>query len=224
MEKYKYRAWKNIAKALTSDKEVKDYFVKLPLVGKTIKNIRILGHDYRRNDYDLVCIWNEYCREHNIPTGFADFDDALSKINSSIIPDTLLDQRIVQLDEPIILEFTDGSQIEMDADEVANEISVTFNEIPADAKADINRNNIDGNIIFSTCLGKTITAINFISEVPNEYDEDIIPSIFFSLNDGTDLHIGGWADFCEVWVTSSDDKEKILPISWGELKKGIHDL
>ena len=84
MEKYKYRAWKNIAKALTSDKEVKDYFVKLPLVGKTIKNIRILGHDYRRNDYDLVCIWNEYCREHNIPTGFADFDDALSKINSSI--------------------------------------------------------------------------------------------------------------------------------------------
>lgn len=221
MKKYTYQDWKKIAKTLTSGKEVREYFSSLPLIGKTIRNIRIIGMDYFRNSFILGDWWITYCKKNNIPLKVD--KDEIPDVNLALIPDNLQDKRIVEIDEPFILEFTDGQQIELDANDVNNEVTVAFNEIPSSAKADINTNNIDGNVIFSSCLGKTITAIKFLPKIPKE---PYVPCIVFVLNDNTEIQIEGYLDFCNVSHNKTDSKGKdsIIPISWGELKKGLHNL
>ena len=216
MEKYTYRAWKGIAKILTSDKEVREYFTLLPVTGKTIKNIRIIGKDYLRNEYRLGVWWITYCQENNIPLKIS--DDEIPDVNFSLIPDDLQDFRTVETDEPFILEFTDGQQIELEANDVFNHVIAACNEIPPNAKADVNTNNIDGNIIFSSCLGKTITAVKFLPETPQEY---CVPAVLFILDDRTWIKIEGNLDYCKIshQITDSKGNEQTVPVSWGELKK-----
>lgn len=225
MKEYKYNEWRNIAEELHSVRDTQEFFARFPLAGKTIRNIRILGHDYSRYDYALEYIWEKYCEEYNVPEEIYELHNDVSKIDPSAIPDDFADKRIVQLDEPFILEFTDGQRMELESSIFDNEILITFNEIPGNAEADINYNNIDGNVIFSNCLGRTINEVRFVPNQPcgiiqNSADEELIPEIVFVLDNNLELHINGWLDFFEIWV-SRINEEDIVPILWKELKKGI---
>ena len=196
MKKYTWKEWSKTAKTLSSGEETKDYFASLPLAGKTIKNIRILGFDYFHDE--------TYMNGNENPDEF-------------FYPTYLKGKRISRLDEPFIIEFTDGQQIEIEADSTINEIKIAFNEIPDNAEPSVNHNNIDGKIIFSSCLGKSITAVKFLSKRPKEY----IPAILFVLNDGTQINIECWLDYFDVWLSKEGDTDEVLPISWGELKKTL---
>lgn len=219
MKHYTFHNWLEIAKNLSSYKEVEDYFVKLNLIGKTIKSVRIIGMDYFHSAYRMGEWWLDYCDKHNIPLKLKS-EDEIPDVNFSLVPDDLKEERIVELDEPIIIEFTDGQCLELLADEVDNIVAISFNEIPSNAKASINYNNIDGNVIFSSCLGKKIKDIRFISEHVNK---ESVPTISFILENGINMQISGWADYFDVWLNKDGDKKKILPITWGELKKGLHN-
>ena len=176
--------------------------------------------DYFRSVLSLEDWWIGFCEEHHIPLKVS--QDEIAEIDFSLIPDDLQDKRIVEIDEPFILEFTDGQQIELEANDVNNEVIVALNEIPANAKADINTNNIDGNVIFSSCLGRTITAVKFLPETPRE---PYVPVVVFVLDNHTEIQIEGRLDYCNVShnKTGGGKAGSILPISWGELKKGLHN-
>ena len=196
MKKYTHKEWSKTAKTLSSGEETKDYFASLPLAGKTIKNIRILGFDYFHDE--------TYMNGNENPDEF-------------FYPTYLKGKRISRLDEPFIIEFTDGQQIEIEADSTINEIKIAFNEIPDNAEPSVNHNNIDGNTIFVQCLGKRIKAVKFLPEPPEAY----IPIVIFVLNDGTQINIESWMDYFDVWLSKEGDTDEILPITWSELKKAL---
>lgn len=216
MKKYTHKEWSKTAKTFSSGEETKDYFSSLLLAGKTIKTIRILGFDYCHSEWRLALWQTDYCEKNNIPLNIPD-NDTIPDVDFSLIPDDLPDKRFVELDEPFIIEFTNGQQLEIEADGLDNQIKIAFNEIPDNAEPSINNNNIDGNIIFSPCLGKTITAVKFLSKRPKEY----IPAVILVLNDGTQINIECWLDYFDVWLSKESDTNEILPIPWGELKKGL---
>ena len=87
MKEYKYNEWRNIAEELHSVRETQKFFFRFPLAGKTIRNIRILGHDYLRNEFALVYIWEKYCEENNVPKEIYELHNDVSKIDPSAIPD-----------------------------------------------------------------------------------------------------------------------------------------
>lgn len=219
MKKYTYTNWLKVAHRLDTAEEARDCFAKLHLEGKTIKSIRILGHDY---DHSTACYrekWNDYCRQNNIQKKDISTEEMLNNVYN-LIPDDAQCWRSVTLNEPLIMEFTDGQRLEMDADMIANEIRLSVNEIPLDAIPTNDPNNIDGNVIFSSCLGKTITEIEFLWI--KEFE-----SVFqFNFNDGTSFRVYGQPNFCYYELEDNGDYETkdVEPISWGELKKGLRNI
>ena len=55
MTYYNVLLWKQEAARLSTDKQIKDFFSKLNIIGKKIKSIKILGRDY---DHDRDGIEN----------------------------------------------------------------------------------------------------------------------------------------------------------------------
>lgn len=118
------------------------------------------------------------------------------------------------------MEFADGQRLEMDADMIADEIRLSVNEIPKHATPTNAPCNIDGNVIFSSCLGKTITEVEF------PWTRNFAPALRFMFNDNTSLVMDGQPNFCDYWLDDDGDDETgdVQNISWGELKKGLHNL
>lgn len=205
------------AETLTSEKQMRECFSALNLIGRKIKNIKISGYDYSK-DEDLLedQVYTKLdANSESLAKNFSDFDK---------IPDDFKFNRYAEIDEPVILTLDDGRKIELCADELANEFYVSVNKMPDNAEPSINYNNIDGNILFSSCLNKTITAVGFKPIPDNIFyqGDDKIPALLLYLSDGSILQINGEIDFCEVCHT--DKAGEPLPISFKELKKGLHGI
>lgn len=218
MTYYNVLLWKQEAARLSTDKQIKDFFSKLNIIGKKIKSIKILGRDY---DHDRDGIENLAFLQLDkvLPE-----DQAREKAEYANIPQNLMFYRIAEVDEPIVIELDDGRRLEILILELDNTIYADINKIPPNATWDINSANVDGNVMFSPCVGQTIKAVEFPAHgysFGEEKNPPQIPDILIRLENGTGLKIEGWVDFCDVECL--DGNNQTLKISFEDLKKGLHN-
>lgn len=218
MTHYNILLWKQDATHLATEKQIKDFFSKLNIIGKKIKSIKILGRDYAHD------------REGVEELAFLQLEKVLSekqakeKAEFSNIPKDLMFYRIAEVDEPIVIELNDGRRLEILILELDNTVYADVNKISPNATWDINPANVDGNVMFSPCVGQTIKAVEFPihkHSFGQEEEYQQIPNVLIRLENGTGLEIEGWFDFCDIECV--DRKNQPLKIPFEDLKKGLHN-
>lgn len=152
---------------------------------------------------------------------------------SGTFKDSEIFNRYIEIDTPLIIEFEDHSRFEIDYSE-GSTLKIGLNSLPYNIYSEATSNNVDGNIIFSNCLGKTITG--YAVEMTDEFglNWDFTGSYGIELDDNNDLYISrlkiyltdrlaisftNYHDYGAVWVNESNDC--ISLIKWGELKNGV---
>ncbi|WP_458401736.1 hypothetical protein [Candidatus Avelusimicrobium sp.] len=218
MTHYNILLWKQESTRLSTEKQIKDFFLKLNIIGKKIKSIKILGWDY---DHDRVGVEDLAFRQLE---KVLSEEQAKEKAKYSNIPKDLMFYRIAEVDEPIVIELNDGRRLEILILELDNIFYADVNKISPNATWDINSANVDGNVMFSPCVGQTIKAVEFpihMHSFGQEEEYQQIPDVLIRLENGTGLKIEGWLDFCDIECV--DSKNQPLKISFEDLKKGLHN-
>ena len=212
MKSYSFHDWILNTEVLKSEEQMRAYFSALNLIDRKIKNIKFAGLVYscRKDEIEIIVFSSLEKCSSSLAKFFSDFDK---------IPDDFKFDRYAEIDEPFILTLDDGRNIELCADELDNEFYVSVNEV--NIKDEV---NICGNILFSSCLDKTITGIDFKEEYPpnDVYDgADKIPALILYLSDGSFLQFNGEIDFCEVSHRDKNGQE--VPICFKQLKQGLKE-
>ena len=223
MKEYDSEKWSLIAYECYLMGDIENFFEENPIVGKTIKNIYFIGYSGYNDSYDI----REKCAWH-----YGEHDDALYQkyLVWANIPDDFEVDRRVEINAPIVIQFTDGTSIEiMNSDysykttnNCPNGFKISVNEITHYPKQEMEDNgtNIDANVMFSVCLGKKIAGVESIPSTP---DDDDIEKLILRLSDGNGILITVvYDEGCSHNGLECVDKDnKTLMITFGELKPGM---
>ena len=151
---------------------------------------------------------------------------------SPIFRDNESFSRYIQIDDPLIIGFEDGTKFEIDYSE-GSTLKIGCNSLPDDIKSSVSEPNIDCNVMFSNCIGKEIIGysveitddcylgFDFTGSYGIELDENqdsYISCLKIHLSDQLTLNYTNYHDYGEVWVT--DSYNHTSKIKWGELKTG----
>ncbi len=223
MKEYDFKTWPHIASVCDYIDEIDDILMENPIVGKTIKNIYFLGYSWYNDSYEIraSCAWH-----------YGENDDALYQKYSvwANIPSDFEVDRRVEINAPIVIQFTDGTSIEImysdytyeTTNKCPNGFKISVNEITHYPKQDMedNRTNIDANVMFSVCLGKKIAGVECVPYKPG-YDD--IEKLILRLSDGNGILIAGAYDEGDGYngLECVDKDNKTLMITFGELKPGM---
>lgn len=198
-------------------KKLKEFNIK----GKIIKDIRILG-----NVFDLIDgleeeIYKKTENQHDSDLG--NFKDDYEF------------KRIIEIDEPIIITFEDNDRLEIDYSE-GSSVKIGLNTLPENIESKKFVNNLDGNVIFSNCIGKKI--IGFQVSMQDDYEltwdftgsygidlpenqEAYISEFRILLSDAVSIVFKNFYDYGHVWT--EDWMVDVSTIKWEELKKEIKE-
>lgn len=220
------REW--TAPEFTSAAELREYLDSLNLVGRKIKELRMIGLSYMH-----TCEWVEesaYCHYKNL----LDDKEEIGRLSDydSIDPELPYD-RYAQIDEPLLIRFEDEDRLEIICP-VKGEIQVSMNHILWWIDAGTNLPNEDANVLFSDCIGQVIAGIEIYSiryerVEGKEYDElirhesigdDEIDEVVLRFENGCGLSIMTECyDYCAVTSITNDNEEAQIPFR--ELKEGL---
>lgn len=187
------------------------------LKGKKIKSINIIGHCY-----DVIENFEEYIYLKR------------DKENSDI--DTFKDddefERVIQYDDPIIIEFEDGNKFEIDYGE-GSSLKIGLNSLPNNIECGCNNHNLDGNVMFSNVIGQSIIGFevgmqdnfeltyeytgSFGIEAP-ENQNSYISFFKIILTNGLRIYFSNYFDYGYMAIKEWDKTSKI---KWKDAKKGI---
>lgn len=211
--------------------EIKDRINSFNLVGRKIKNIRFIGLCY-----NLRREWIEEIAYNNA-TGSEEEKQKFSNYDS--IPDELQYLRFAEIDEPLLIKFEDetesrsifydGDIFEIDTPQQP-EFRMSMNSIPWWIDAGTNMPNMEAKVLFSPCIGKTISGVEVntyltkrdpmaFEDFSDGSERELISSIILRLEDGTGILIEGWLDFCHVSCVNSANETMLIPFE--DLKKGL---
>lgn len=216
MKEYDSKKWALIAYDCVFVEDIEDILDKNSIVGKTIKNIYFMDWSWYNGSYDI----REKCAWH-----YGEKDPSLYQkyLVWANIPDDFEVDRRVEINDLIVIQFTDGTSLEMmysDYDYHIMKISV--NEITHYPKQEMEYNgtNIDANVMFSVCLGKKIAGVE---SIPSTLDNDDIGKLILRLSDGNGILITVvYDEGCSHNGLECVDKDnKTLMITFGELKTGM---
>ena len=214
---YNWYEWKAdvIQEPIALMNKLKSFNIK----NKKIKSIRILGLAYDLlDDLEEVIYKQTNSQEESDLKNFKDEYEF---------------NRIVEVDEPIIIEFEDGNRVEILFSD-GGTVKIGLNSLPEDITWGTNEANVDGNVIFSNCLGKMVTGFSVEIEDEIELDWEFTGAHGLDLDENQELYIGrfqilltdglalnfqSWIDFGHVWV--QEWRYHRSKIKWEELKKGI---
>ncbi len=133
--------WTWSAPILQTAEEVVAKAHELQIVGRVVKDIRALSHNYG-------FMFNDSCRE--IFEAVRNNDDkALSALDFECS---------VEIDEPLLIQFEDGDVLGIDFSE-GSSIRMDMNTLSWDILASIDERNFHANRIFDNILGKRIDDI-----------------------------------------------------------------
>ena len=216
MKEYDSEKWALIAYECYLMGDIENFFEENPIVGKTIKNIYFIGYSGYNDSYDI----REKCAWH-----YGEHDDALYQkyLVWANIPDDFEVDRRVEINDLIVIQFTDGTSLEMMySDYDYNIMKISVNEITHYPKQDMEDNftNIDANVMFSVCLGKKIAGVESIPSTP---DDDDIEKLILRLSDGNGILITVVYEeaYSHNGLECVDKDNKSLMITFGELKPGM---
>ena len=198
-------------------KTLKEFNIK----GKKIKNIRILG-----NVFDLIDGLEEEIYKKTENKNDSDVEN---------FKDDYEFKRIVEIDDPIIITFEDNDRLEIDYSE-GSSIKIGLNSLPENIESKNFINNLDGNVMFSNCIGKSIIGFQVSMQDDYELTWDFTGSYGIELPENQDAYISefrillsdsvsivfkNFYDYGHVWT--EDWLVDISTIKWEELKKGIKE-
>lgn len=212
------------APTMVDPDEIKTRLESLKLVGRKIKQMKLIGLSYfhvrdwiERHAYDVLDQLDEEERRKQ------------SNYNN-IAPDVIFG-RNAKIDEPLLIEFEDGDVFEIETPQ-QTEFRFSMNCIPWWIDAGTNLPNLDANIFFSPCIGRTIKAIEvntYITDkdpIWNDYSDnqhfqrELVSDIVLRLDDGNGISVGAvMLDYCEVALI--DENKQFLMISFQELMPAL---
>lgn len=208
---------------LITPEEIKDKLRSLYLLGRKIDGFRFLGYRYELYDDDS---YETQVYDYLEKQGFSstDVDDAFEELSG----DVHVALKAV-IDEPFLIRFDDGDTLEMLSDSYTrysfsmNRLSplITGGRLPV---------NTDANILFQSCIGREITAIDIRArEFTKENDgflegpfyrdegEIIVHEVILWLSNGLGISISGDMDFTTISVITKNNEPAT------ELYKNIKD-
>ena len=135
-----------------------------------------------------------------------------------------------EIDEPFLIRFKDGDVFEIITPQEP-EFRMSMNCIPWDIEAGTNMPNADANVIYASCIGKTVINVEvrtfFADKDPMFHDfldeehrkRELVSEIILWLDDGNGISISGDFDYCDIAYINK--KGSLNKIPFGELKKGL---
>ena len=211
-QNYTFSAREWSAPTMVSPGEIRKRVASFKLEGRTIKRFRMIGMSYM--------LRREWIEEH-IYCGLDQYDEEERQARSdyeNIDPETLFGVS-TQIDEPFLIEFEDGDRFEIDTPQ-ESEFRMSMNCIPWGIEPGTNPQNVDANVLFAACIGRTIINVEVRTYVTDKepmfsgqyFDKqhskrELVSAITLWLDDGNGISIGGCIDFCEV---SYIDKNRAL--------------
>ena len=211
------------APCMVDPEEIKTTVSSFHLEGRTIKRLKFIGMDYSHSR-DLI----EDAAYRQLKQYDEDERQRRSEYDN-IAPETMYG-RYAELDEPFLIWFEDGDMLEIDTPQTP-EFRISMNCIPWYIDEGCNIRNVDAEVLFSNCIGKTVQKVEVKTyqtekdPMFNEYfDEEhtrkeLVSAIVLRFYGGTSLHIGPHIDFTDVESRDSDDN--LTEINFQELKPGL---
>ena len=208
---------------MVAPKEIKDRLASFQLEGRKIKELKFVGHCYSHIRDFIEDAAYRYLK------GYEEEERQRRSEYDNIDPGTPY-YRWAELDEPFLIAFEDNDIFEIDTPQEP-EFRFSMNSIPWHIEEGVNLRNVDANVLFSTCIGKTIKAVEVNTYHTDKdpmfstyFDEDhteleLVSSIALRFYDDTCLKIGPHIDFCDVDACDSEDQTEVF--TFGELKPGL---
>ncbi len=209
------------APSMISPAEIKEHLSKFQLEGRKIKSMRLIGCSYfhiKEEIEDFAYYSMEGIGEEERQRR-SEFDH---------IEPTLRFKRNALIDEPFLVKFDDGAQLEFTTHQVP-EFQISMNCIPQQIRYGINAPTVDAEILFAPCIGQTIKEVEvntfFTDKDPMLGDElkegacELVSDIVLRFESGMGLRFGGWLDYCHVECLMPDNSPALLPFE--ELKPAL---
>lgn len=219
-------SWEEWSADILSDPvEIRAQMDSFAFVGRTIKQMQMIGLSYEHQRYSVVS--TAYGQLMHLPE-----EERWCRSSYHNIDDEIVFNRYTEIDEPFMIEFEDGDVFEIDIPQ-EEEFRMSMNRIPWDIEHSVNAPNLDAEVLFSNCIGRTIVQVELNPVILNHdssdfhsfneppYEREFISNITLRLDDGTALRFCGVDDFCAISHIDADDE--VLTIRYGELKKGLHN-
>lgn len=233
MEKHQYDEFKDdrfsseawSAPRLTLPQEIRAQTDSFALYGRTIKRMQMIGMSYAHQGISIES--TAYSQLMHLPE-----EEREHRSSYHNIDDEIVFTRWAEIDEPFMIEFEDGDVFEIDIP-WESVFRMSMNRIPWYVEYEVNVPNLDAEVLFSNCIGRTITAVelnhttfkydpNSLHSFEDEpYEREFISDITLRLDDGTALRFYGRDDFCEVECIDADDE--VITMRYGELKEGLQN-
>lgn len=220
--KFSYGEWS--APTMVSPEEIKSRLKSFNLVGRRIKELRLIGLSYF-----LTRDWIENSAYNSLPNDMPEEERQL-KSKYDNISSTLQLSRYSQIDEPLLIKFEDDDVFEIDTP-CEPKYRFSMNCIPWFIDAGTNLPNVDANILFKPCIGKKIVEIEvdtYFSDMHPMYHEpfdekgtkyEMVSRVVLWLENEIGISISGWIDYCEV--ACIDRNDNVLKITFEELKPAL---
>lgn len=226
---FSWREWS--APEFTSAAELREYLDSLNLVGRKIKELKMIGYSYMHTrdwvEESAYCHYKSLLDDKSEIARLSDYDN--------IDPDLLYD-RYAQIDEPLLIRFEDEDRLEIICP-VEGKTQVSMNHIPWWIDAGTNLPNEDANILFSDCIGQTIAKVEVYSHkwvTVSESEDGRARSITLVLDEEGDSAyevilrfengcglslMAECHDYCAVYSINENNKANQLPFR--DLKEGL---
>ena len=206
--------------------ELREAFGKLNLVGKRIVNVLSVGGAHNlAGDYVDELLYRE-AKKSGEPERYG------ADINFYYNPDFTI-PRWVQIDDPFIVLFEDGEQLEVDFSE-GSSVVLNKNIIPGDITPIGTWRNFSGEKYFSPCIGKKLLGIDVkvTSEMPpftgssgisiDENASEYIKCFDLLLEGNMKIRFEPDYDYGEVTLLNGDDTP--IEISFMEMDDCVDDM
>ncbi len=213
------------APVMSDPEEIRDRLDSMDLVGRKIETLRFVGMDYiHTQDHLEEYAYNSLSQlEEDERQRLSDYD---------LIDSGVLLGRCAEIDEPLQIGFEDKDSFEIDTPQDP-EFRFSLNYIPWHICEGTNLRNVDADMLFSPCIGKTIKSVevetrqaekdpmygNYLKE--DHSPRELAAAVVFVLQDDSRLRISPHWDFCHVALY--DRNEQMEEITFGELKEGLYN-
>lgn len=217
------REWS--APVLTNPEEIRNRLASLNLAGRKIETLRFVGMDY------------VHVRDHIEEYAYNLLDQYEEEERQRLSQYDLIDpgatfERCAEIDEPFQIGFDDKDSFEIDTPQDP-EFRFSLNYIPWHIGEGTNIRNVDADVLFSPCIGKTIKSVEVETRQAEKepmygdnLNEDHSPrelaaAVVFVFQDDSCLRVSPHWDFCHVALY--DRNEQMEEITFGELKGGLYN-
>lgn len=212
------------APTMVAPNEIIERISAMNLVGRTIQNVRIIGLSYWHTEE-----WIEDRAYNALPEEMSE-EEKQELSNYENVSDDLEFARFVHIDEPFLIQFTDGDVFEIDTPQTP-EYRFSLNCVPWNIYTSRRINNIDAAILFEPVLNKKIVEIEVTKKIANTdpmlrraFDEqgsrrEIVTRIVLWLENDIGICVSGWIDYCDV--ACIDRNNDVLPILFKDLKTAL---